>query len=431
MPNSFQRREIGKEIYFSKITDSRFKTNLISITFFSPLSEETASENAVVSRYLSKCNSKYPSYSLMNNKLSAMYSAKLSGGVVSVGDAQAISFSINYIDSKYALNGENMNDEAVEILTDCLFEPLADNEKFNEKFINLEKQSVIDDIESEINDKQSYASQKTAEIMFRGEPYAFRALGTVESAKKVTAQSAYKAYIRILRHCRIEIICSGISDFESVKKKLTSAFTKINREEIFSCKTDKSPLKPKLEKVQEKMDVTQSKIILGFKTDCDNLSALTIMNEIFGDAPTSKLFANVREKMSLCYSCWSSVNWLKGAFTVKCGVEKKNIEKVYNEILNQLELMKKGDFSEEDIINAKMYRKNYLKSYNDSLNVIAVWYLTRIYNDDIAAPEEWALRDEKVTKEEIIKAAESLKLDTFYVLTSDDEKTADTSEEYD
>ena len=134
MANIFQRREIGNDIYFSKITDSRFKTNVITITFLSPLSEEIASENAVVSRYISKRSRKYPTCALMNNMLSAMYCAKLNGGVAPMGDTQAISFSINYIDSKYALNGENMDNEAVEILADCLFNPLAENNKFEEKF---------------------------------------------------------------------------------------------------------------------------------------------------------------------------------------------------------------------------------------------------------------------------------------------------------
>lgn len=420
MINSFQRREIGRQIFFSKITDSRFKTNMISINLFSPLSKETASENAVASRYLSMCCKKYPTYSSMNNKLSAMYSTKLSGGVVSLGDTQVITFSINYIDSKYALNGEKMNEEAVNILNECLFNPLTDNDRFDEKFISLERQAVIDDIEAEINDKQAYASQKAAEIMFKNEPYALRALGSVQKAKEVTAESAYKAFVRLLHRCRIEIICSGVSDFEDVKKKLTCSFSSIKRKEIFSCETLKSPLKAYPERITDKMDITQSNMILGFKTDCPcSYSALQLMNEIYGGSPTSKLFINVREKKSLCYSCWSTFNWLKGSAAVKCGVEKDNIEKAYNEILYQLELMKNGEFSEDDLINAKMYRKNYLKTFNDNLNVMAVWYLTRIYCDDIATPEEMALRDEKVTKDEIIAAARSLKLDTFYVLTSE------------
>ena len=420
MPDNFQRREIGKEIYLSKISDPRFKTNLISINFFTPLSEETASENAVVSHYLSKCSRKYPTYALMNNKLSAMYSTRLSGDVLQFGDTQALSFGINYIDGKYALDNEKMDIEAVEMITDCLFDPLEEKGKFDENLIKREKQSVIDDIESEINNKQSYASIKAAEIMYKGEPYALDILGTVKKAKEVTAESSYKAYLRMLKHCRVEIICSGVSDFEEVKKKLICTFSKLEREDIFPCRTEVSPLKQLLAKVRETMNVVQSNMIVGFKTDCQNSSAMILMNEIFGGTPTSKLFSNVREKMSLCYSCFSSFNWLKGALSVRCGVEKEKIEPAYEEILNQLELMKKGEFSEEDIANAKMYRRNYLKTFYDNLNAMAAWYMSRIYSDDLASPEEMMKRDEKITKEDIIKAAQSVKLDTFYVLTSDD-----------
>ncbi|MDE7281334.1 MAG: insulinase family protein, partial [Ruminiclostridium sp.] len=164
----------------------------------------------------------------------------------------------------------------------------------------------------------------------------------------------------------------------------------------------------------------QSNMIVGFKTDCQDPSAMILMNEILGGTPTSKLFSNVREKMSLCYSCFSSYNWLKGSISVRCGVEKEKIERAYEEILNQLDMMKKGEFSEEDIVSAKMYRKNYLKTFYDNLNAMAAWYMSRIYSDDLASPKEMMKRDENITKEDIIKAAQSVKLDTFYVLTSDD-----------
>ena len=422
MQNKFQRREIGKDIYFSRITDPRFKLNLISVRFLAPISEETASENAVVSRILTKSCRKYPSFAILNNKLSSLYAARLGCHLSKLGDAQSIGITVSCIDNKYALENENVNEEAADILIDCLFDPLLENGVFTEKTTSLERQSLIDDIEAELNDKQAYASHKAEEIMFKGEPAAVRSLGSVKHAKLITAKSAYNAYQRLLTHCRIEIICVGCSDFEASQKKLTEAFARLNRDEIFPCGSKYSPLKDAEELVTEKLSVTQSKLVLGFKTDCRNIPALQIMSAIYGGTTTSKLFLNVREKMSLCYYCWSSVSRIKGSLTVASGVENENLETAKNEIIAQLEAVKNGDFTDEDIEYAKMYRRNHLKTFNDSISSMEAWYFTGIYNDDIKTPEEAVEEDEKVTRKEIIEAAKSVKLDSVYILTSDDKE---------
>ena len=420
MPNNFVRRKIGKEIYFSSITDSRFKQNMIAVTFIAPLSEETASENAVAAKILTKCSKKYPTYAQLCNKLSSLYSAVLAGGVLAYGDTQITSFSVNYIDNKYAINTEKVGDEALDILLGCLFEPLTENNGFFAKITELEKKTLIDKIEAELNDKQYYASQKSDEIIFRNEPASIRDTGSAASVKRVTAKSAYNAYQRLLKRSRIEIICSGCSSFEDVKEKITRIFSKLPREDIFPRSDRFSPLKPQTERVCEKLDVQQTKMILAFKSDFENYRAMSLMSDIYGGSPTSKLFLNVREKMSLCYGCWSSYNKEKGVLKIHCGIEKANIEKAEQEIIAQLAQMQKGEFSQKDIDSAKQSCKNSIKAYNDSLNHIAVWYLMGIYDDNILSPEESIERYEKVTKEEIVKAAQSLKLDTVYILTSPD-----------
>ena len=146
------------------------------------------------------------------------------------------------------------------------------------------------------------------------------------------------------------------------------------------------------------------------------------MSAIYGGTTTSKLFMNVREKMSLCYYCWSSVSRTKGSLVVASGVENENLETAKNEIIAQLEAMKKGDFTDEDIEYARMYRRNHLKTFNDGISSMEAWYFTGIYNDDIKTPEEAVEEDNKVTREEIIEAAGSVKLDTVYILTSDDKE---------
>ncbi len=416
MPNKFQRHEIGKEVFFSSITDTRFKFNMISVSFLVPLSEETASEYALLSRIIDKACQEYPTFAKLSNKLSSLYNARLNSGVLPFGDSQVVGINIEYIDNKYALENEKVEEEAIKILLSCLLDPLLENGVFPEKTVSLERRILIDDIESEINDKQAYANHRSDQIMFKGEPSAVRALGSVEQAKRVTSLTAYNAYKRLLKHSRVEIVCSGCSDFSAAEKTVLKAFAQLERDDFFKCSTQKSPLKPKPQRVFEEMRVNQSKFVMGFKTEYENYPALYVMSAVYGGTSTSKLFMNVRERLSLCYYCWSGVDRYKGALLVNSGVDKENLEKAENEIIAQLEAVKRGDFTDEDMEQAKMYRKNGLKAYNDSLKSIAAWYLICIYNDEIKSPEDAINESDRVTREEIIEAANSLKLDTVYAL---------------
>lgn len=416
MAEKIQRREIGKEIYLNRFTDKRAKFNVVSVNFIAPISEETASEYSVLARVLARSNSKYPTYSLLNNKLSSLYAARLDGGLIAVDDVQIISFNCEYIDSKYVFDNQRVGVEAIDILMSCIFNPIIENGGLSEYVTKLERQAVIDDINSELSNKYSYASRRFMEIMFEGEPASISGLGSISKVKQVTPKSLLKTYQRLLTHCRVEIMCAGSSDFEDERKILTEAFTKLHREDIFGFSSKPSHLKGKTKKVTDTMPLSQSTLIMGWKTDCKNQPALRIMNEMLGGSPASRLFLNVRERLSLCYFCWSYFNFIKGSLCVKSGVDKANIEKTAKEIERQIESIKKGDFTDEDIEHAKIYRRNFLRAYNDSVKHMGAWYLLRIYEDDIKTPEDVAEEDIRVTREEIIEAAGSLSLDTVYVL---------------
>lgn len=416
MPQKIQRREIGKGIYLSRFTDKRAKFNVVAINFIAPISEETASEYSVLARVLAHSNSKYPSYSILNNKLSSLYAARLDCDVVTGSDVQFIGFSCEYIDNKYAFDNERVGAEAMDILMSCIFNPIVENGGLSEKITKLECQSVIDDINSELANKSSYAFRRFSEIMYEGEPAAISGFGSIDKVKRVTPKSLYKSYLRLLTHCRAEIICAGSSDFEDERKILCEYFSKLHREDIFNFGSSPSPLKQNSKKVTDFMPISQNILIRGYKTQCKDQPALRLMNAILGGSPTSKLFANVREKLSLCYYCSSYLNCLKGALWVTSGADKANIEKVGLEIERQIKKLKDGDFTDEELDQAKLYRSGYLRAYNDSVKYIGAWYLVRIYEDDIKTPEDVIEEERRVTREDIMGAAKSLSLDTEYVL---------------
>lgn len=420
MNNIINRRKIADGVYFSSITDKRYKKNLISVAFSTQLSEDTATENVIVPVLLTKCNSKLPTYKAFNNKMSRLYASGIGGTAGRQYDLQTISFGAYYLDDIYALSGEKMTGIMTDILIDCLTSPVTENGVFSEKFVELEKKTVIDNIETAINDKRSYAIERAMKTICKGEPASVCSYGTVEKAKLITSDSAYKAYRRMLETMPCEIICTGCSDFDGVAEKFAAAFEKIGRHDIENTTIALSPVKTQTEEVTERLTVNQSKLVLGFKSHSDDDAALVLLQKIFGGTTSSKLFRNVREKMSLCYYCSAARNDLKGIMLVNSGVENENIEKAKEAVIDQLEEIKNGNFTNEDINFAEMAIKNDFKSVADSAGNVSNWYFDCIRKNDIVTPEEKLGRYLGVSKERIIAAAKSMVLDSVYVLTGNE-----------
>lgn len=420
MNNIINRRKIADGVYFSSITDKRYKKNLISVAFSTQLSEDTATENVIVPVLLTKCNSKLPTYKAFNNKMSRLYASGIGGTAGRQYDLQTISFGAYYLDDIYALSGEKMTGIMTDILIDCLTSPVTENGVFSEKFVELEKKTVIDNIETAINDKRSYAIERAMKTICKGEPASVCSYGTVEKAKLITSDSAYKAYRRMLETMPCEIICTGCSDFDGVAEKFAAAFEKIGRHDIENTTIALSPVKIQTEEVTERLTVNQSKLVLGFKSHSDDDAALVLLQKIFGGTTSSKLFRNVREKMSLCYYCSAARNDLKGIMLVNSGVENENIEKTKEAVIDQLEEIKNGNFTNEDINFAEMAIKNDFKSVADSAGNVSNWYFDCIRKNDIVTPEEKLGRYLGVSKERIIAAAKSMVLDSVYVLTGNE-----------
>lgn len=420
MNNIINRRKIADGVYFSSITDKRYKKNLISVAFSTQLSEDTATENVIVPVLLTKCNSKLPTYKAFNNKMSRLYASGIGGTAGRQYDLQTISFGAYYLDDIYALSGEKMTGIMTDILIDCLTSPVTENGEFSEKFVELEKKTVIDNIETAINDKRSYAIERAMKTICKGEPASVCSYGTVEKAKLITPDSAYKAYRRMLETMPCEIICTGCSDFEGVAEKFAAAFEKAGRHDIENTTIALSPVKTQTEEVTERLTVNQSKLVLGFKSHSDDDAALVLLQKIFGGTTSSKLFRNVREKMSLCYYCSAARNDLKGIMLVNSGVENENIEKTKEAVIDQLEEIKNGNFTNEDINFAEMAIKNDFKSVADSAGNVSNWYFDCIRKNDIVTPEEKLGRYLGVSKERIIAAAKSMVLDSVYVLTGNE-----------
>lgn len=425
MPISYERKMIGEGIALTEITDQKFKSNYINISFVTPVDAVNAPLNSLVTEILACANAKLPTLIEISKQLGYLYGATLATRSRRVGDIQENGLSIEYICDEFTINKEVISDKAVDILLDCLFDPLLENGLFCEKYVSMRKKELEDNILAELNDKFGYSTRRAKEIVYKGEPASISMLGTVDNARSITSQQLIKRYEALKRSACIEVVMCGRS-FDSVRERIVTRLLNLEREKTVEFKYKSfSPLKDKTEYKYESQDVNQSKMVMAFKSSFDDVYIAKVFAAVLGGTPTSKLFANVREKMSLCYYCSAAYADMKGTLVVSSGVAKENIGKAEKAVLQQLEAVKNGDFTEEELENAKIYLCTGFKSNNDSIYRMAEYYIVQNYRETSYSPEQVCNIFMNVTKQQVIDCARSFGYDSFYVLQPETEVSED------
>lgn len=416
MAYTHSREEILSGIGFNTIVDSKFKTNVIVVKLFTKLDYNTVALNSLAISTIGSANATYKTIPLFSQRLNELYGSSISSDVSKIGDIQVLSLVGRFIDERYAYGGENLTEILTDMILDCIFNPVVEKDSFNEELFNISKKELLDTIESEINNKRTYAIMQSKKTIYKGEPSSVASYGDKEHTINATAKECYHQYKKLLSSCNIEIFYIGATEKTSVKDKFKQAFSNIDRcVEDFPISTP-STIKSAVEEVTTQIDVNQSKMVLAFKTTNTNRYSNTIMNTILGMSPFSKLFVNVREKLSLCYYCQSSYDNQKKTIFIDSGVEADNIQKAKDSILQQVQDIQNGNFTDEDIYNAIKYICNSIKFMGDTQSSYIQWYFSNVLISENRTVEEEYSKYSAVTKEDIILSARALTLDTIYIL---------------
>ena len=421
MSSPFRREPIGDGVFFSWITDPKFKHNRITASLLLPLEREQVTNRAVVPFILRKGCADYPDFTELNRKLCALYGASLACDVSKFGAYQALELSVYSVDDRFTLDNAHLVEESARLLAQVLLRPKLVDGCFSEQDVLLERQQLIDAIESQINDKRLYAMSKCKAAMCAGEKIAVEKYGYIEDAQEITPQSAYDAYCNALDRAQIEIAFVGAGEAGIAKEIFQNVFAGVQRHPVLTAPYHGRTAAEKVQETVEELDVTQSKLVMGFRTgeikDRHAMMAMRMMVALFGGTPNSRLFLYVREKMSLCYYCASRFDRLTGLMFVDSGVKRENKQKAYDEILHQLDLLRRGEFEESEITATKLLLQTSLKAVGDSLGALDEWYLSQTVGGSCISPEEESALLEEITKDDIIKAAKQVTLDTVYFLT--------------
>ena len=417
----FTRTEIADGVFFNTIFDDRFKTSRILVSMLTDIDKEKCAANSAVAGLLVHSSKAYPSFVELSRKLDSLYGTTLTGSGGKRGDSQMVNISAVGISDKYSLDGESVYEEMAKLLCGALFEPNVSEGKFAEEDFKQEQRQLIDAIDAQFNDKRAYAKKRFLEIMCVDEKYGVNLCGTKEQAAALTPGGVYEAYRELLRTARIEIICLCENDTANVREIFTNGFSAIERAPGYT-ETVVIPRAESVKQHTDRVDVVQSKLIMGFRTNCaepdESTDAMKLMSAVLGGTAHSKLFNNVREKLSLCYYCVSGYDANKGILTVESGVESENIEKTKAAVLAEIEDMKNGRITAEELASAKLSMTNSYMTSVDSSAGTQAWYLSQVLRErGIKTPREQADVINNVSMDEIIAAANKLTLDTVYVLT--------------
>lgn len=417
----FERKELASGIFWNAIHETKFKSNLISVRFVLPLTADTAAKNALLFPVLLRGSENFSNIGSIRREEESIYDTTLNDSVYKRGDTQVLELRMSVLDNKYAIDGMDITERAMMLLDDILFHPITENGVFCEEYVESEKEKLIDDILAQVNDKRRYAMTRLIEEMFEGDAFGLSELGTVETTEAVCPVCLWKQYHEMLSTARIEIFAIGNFDFDALSARFARMFEGIERRYTGAPETKvMQDARKEVKTVYERQNITQGKLSLGFYTGStvhdEDYHVMQMLNVIFGAGVTSKLFLNVREKLSLCYYCGSSENGQKGYMTVNSGIEFANEKKAADEILFQLDEIKKGNISESELRDARLALLDAIGRVGDSTGNILNWYFSGVMNGKLISPEEKRALIESVTAKDIVKKAQDIRLDTYYFL---------------
>lgn len=417
MPQIFKLAD-GVEGCF--IENDRFNTTLISFNFYLPLRSEDYAANALLPYVLSSCCDEYKSFRELNLELGNIYGATLTAGSTKLADYQRISLSVSVINDEYSLDGDKILNRAATLLANLIFAPSLDGEAFFATDVEREKAQMLDRISGEINNKRSYARAKTVSAMFGDAPYGIPRFGTKEDMQNVDGKMLFLAWQKMLRESFIRVNIVGKSLPDGVFSAIEKAFNGFNRNNITSFNGLNYPTFTKCGRIEERMDITQGKLVMGFTLGGvyaeSETAATTVMCDIFGGGPYSRLFSFVREKLNLCYYCAASAVKNKGYMLVDSGIEAENADKAEKEIFKQLDVIKNGKFTNDEFNASIRNICDSVKSVEDSQEAQNNFYAARVFDSSVPDPETFIKLVSSVTREDVINAAKNVELHTVYTL---------------
>ena len=417
---NLETTDIKEGIRLHKIKTNKYKTNLMSVFLTSKLSRDDITKKALILTVLRRGTNNLKTQEEISKKLEEFYGASFDCGIDKLGDKHVLKFYVESLNEQYLYQKEDILSQSLNILFDIVFNPLLENGAFKQEYIDEEKQNLRIIIEGQKDNKAAYATQRCIEEMYKEKPYGLYKYGYVEDLEKIDSKNLYEAYLNLIKTCKIDIFVSGDFDEKTLEEKVKSnqQISKLEPRKVEYLDEESESSNTQEENVvRENMQISQGKLNIGLDVLSDNKSAVSVYNAILGGGANSKLFQNVREKASLAYSAGSIYIKPKSKIIIKTGIEHKNYEKALQIIKEQIDDMKNGKFSDEDIQHAKELIIASFKAMQDEQDSEISFYFGREIQKESKDIDKQIKEVSEVTKQNIVDVANKIKINTIFFLT--------------
>ncbi len=398
---------------------TRFKQGAFSIQFLRPMELREAAVNALIPAVLLRGCEGYPDLKCITEHLDDLYGASVGTLVRHIGDYQTLGFYCGFIEDRFALPGDAILAPVIDFVGQLLHRPILEDGGFCREFVESEKKNLISTIESQRSDKRAYAAGELLRRMCQADPFGIPRLGTVEAAAAIDARQAYAHYRKILAESPVEIFYVGSAEPQTVADLLEPLFAPIER--AYTPLNAQTPFRGGHSIHEtEAMDIAQGKLAMGFVTPITNqdprFAAMQLCNMIFGGGMTSKLFMQVREKMSLCYAIGSGYYGTKGILTVNAGIDEAQEENARRAILKQLEAVQQGKITDQELDGARQALLSHLRGVYDSPGAMENYFATAAISGLGLSPEAYAEALCRCTPEQVAAAARTVSYQASFFL---------------
>lgn len=417
------RTEIAPLVFLTCINTNKFKTGCLRVSLLDQLTRENAAMNALVPYVLRRGSAYHPDMDSLALELDELYGARIEPAVTRKGEIQLVGFVSSFIDDAFAPGGEEVLPKMAELVCELLMNPNTRGGLLLPKYVDSEREKLLDRIRGVINDKRAYSMHRLRELMCFGEDYAISPLGTEAEADAIGYQKLTRRYKELLANSPIEIVYCGTvkpHKVEEIFENLLETLPRGDEDPDMGTDIRINTIDAQPRYFTEELDVTQGKLALGFRLgenfDEDTIASTMVFNALYGGSVNSKLFMNVREKLSLCYFASSGIDLFKGVMLISSGIEFSNYQVALDEIFAQLEAVKSGDFTEDELIAAKKSVSSDLRAMLDSPGALIDFWLGQNIQGFEYGPEELAELIEAVERDEVISAANSVECDAIYFL---------------
>ena len=399
--------------------DTRFKQGCFSFQLVRPMTREESALNSILPAVLLRGTKRHNSLRAITHRLDELYGASVSPLVRRIGDYQTTGLYCGFMDDRFALPGDQVLAPMLSFVEELLLDSSLENGGFLPEFVETEKRNLIATIESERNDKRVYSMNRLLKIMCRNDSFGLPRLGETEQVAAIDPVTLYAHFRKILRTSPIELFYVGSAEAETVAAMVQPLLVRLEREPVaLPAQTGIHPCEGADE--TETMDVAQGKLCMGFTTSITNRAkefpAMQVLNAVFGAGMTSKLFMNVRERMSLCYSIGSGYYGSKGILTVNAGIDFDKETVTRQEILRQLDACKAGDITQGELTAAKAAIISSLRATHDAPGSIEGYYATASLSGMNMTPAAYLAAVEQVDLAAVVAAANTVQLHSTYFL---------------